>query len=312
MNKAQIDINKIGHPCLFAQETIEEILNRHNKPKEFSIDFLPTLNDRIWGLERKKLVTVGARPSQGKSNLLGELAYSFSGQGKRGILFSFEMTKEECFKRWLANHCSIDNFDLTTGRLAEYYNSRTQEISAFLEDLKTRELVVVEGMGKTFAELFEIIEKVGNIDFVVLDYIQMVRNTAKADEKRVIDDYILKLRELAIKANFLAVIGSQINRGTFDGSKVKEPMMHELKQSGCLEEISDMVILLHWQYFYTREEGKENEYWIHIAKNRGGRTGIFECNIDARYNRICEGMGQKEASTHGTVKSFAEQSCIDK
>lgn len=305
-----IDIEKIGHPSLYVHDVIQESMERHGQPKQFSVDFCPFLDSQIWGMKRKRLVTIAGRPSQGKSNILGELAYSFSGQGKKGILFSFEMSKEEVIERWLACHCQIDNFDITTGRWTEYYNRVSPDVTAFTEDLKKRNLLIVEGMGKNFEELFAIIEKVGDIDFVVIDYIQLVKNSGKDTEKRIIDDYIQRLRELAIKKNMLAVIGSQINRSTFDGTKISEPQLHNLKGSGSIEEISDMVWLLHWWHFYKKEE-PENKYLIDVAKNRGGRTGKFACTIDAKYNRIYEGEIYGYANSGGEVEKRERQGSRD-
>jgi len=132
----------------------------------------------------------------------------------------------------------------------------------------------------------------------------MVKSPRQQSTKEVIDDYILKLGEYAIDRNFCAVIGSQISRGTYDGNKVYPPDMWHLKSSGNLEETSDMVILLHWEYWYTREEGDKNKYWIRVAKNRGGRTGVFECTIQPEFNRIGEDYGllQEHNGTTGMSK----------
>jgi hypothetical protein len=39
-----------------------------------------------------------------------------------------------------------------------------------------------------------------------------------------------------------------------------------------------VVILCHWDYFYTNNEAKRNNYHLCIAKNRQGCTGF--CNVD--------------------------------
>ena len=59
--------------------------------------------------------------------------------------------------------------------------------------------------------------------------------------------------------------------------------------SGALEEVSDLCLTVAWDYFYTREEEIARDYWIRIAKNRDGRTGVFD-NVAfyPEYYRICE------------------------
>ena len=126
------------------------------------------------------------------------------------------------------------------------------------------------------------------IDAVFIDYIQMVKSGGK-NNREAIDDYIKDLREYAIEKDFCAIIGSQINRGTHDGGKVKPPSIWELKGTGSLEEHVDMCILVHWEYFYdhTLDEGR---YWINVAKNRDGRTGEFECSFIPKYYKITESV----------------------
>ena len=46
--------------------------------------------------------------------------------------------------------------------------------------------------------------------------------------------------------------------------------------SGEMEEVADLVFLCHWAYKYTHDEEERNKYWVHIAKNRDGRTGIID------------------------------------
>lgn len=53
----------------------------------------------------------------------------------------------------------------------------------------------------------------------------------------------------------------------------------------CLEEISDCVIICHWNWFYTRE-GNKNDYIVKVAKNRGGKTGEYYCLFEPEYYRI--------------------------
>lgn len=315
-----VDINRVCHPSEIYAEVVAEIIDRNGKPPEFAIRFLPSLNKTVWGFKRKKLVTIGARPSQGKSNMLLQLAYDFASQDKQVLFFSLEMTNYECIQRLIANYCDIDNFELITGRIAEDYTERyAVRINAFNEQLEKTKLILLESIGKTFDELFETIEKFPKADCVVIDYIQNIKGGKFQDNKSAIDEYILKLREYAIKRNFLAVIGSQINRGTYDNSKITPPEMHHLKGSGNIEECSDQVLLLHWNYWYSHDQEEKDNYWVRVAKNRDGRTGIFDCRIEPSRNRIYEGeedgrtieMGEGKGRSGGFVKAEIQRADLD-
>jgi replicative DNA helicase len=217
-------------------------------------------------------------------------AITFAMQGRTILFFTFEMTKEECVERLISRCCSIDNFELMTGRVANDWDTHKDKLNEFYEKLNSLKLIFIESIGKTFDELFCIIETLNTpIDAIFIDYIQLVKsqNTSK-NEKQVIDDYINKLYAYTKTKNFLTIVGSQINRSTHNGKQVLPPEIWEIKGSGAVEEISDLIILLHWQWFYTREEEKKYDYWIRVAKNRGGRTGVFNCQYFPHYYQFKE------------------------
>jgi len=120
---------KVYHPADLIEEHWNEIGRRFGRGKDFSIDFLPELNNKIWGLRRKNLVVVAGRPSQGKSTLMLNMAYSFAKQGKKVFFFSLEMTKEECLERLICNYCNIENIKLHTGNIQDKRNDGKKFLS---------------------------------------------------------------------------------------------------------------------------------------------------------------------------------------
>jgi len=278
------------HPADRYKELYPELLDKHGKPKEFSIDFLPSLDKCIWGLSRKQLVVAAGRTSMGKSVFLVQLAYSLAKQGKRVAFFSLEMTADNCILRMMNLTCGISNWVNIVGISAEEDKAYKPRMTKFQQELDNMRLAIYESYGKTFDEINDSIEQLGGeVDVVIIDYVQMIKGGGKATDKQAIDEYIKQLRELAIKKNFCAIIGSQINRATYykDG-KIKKPELWELKGTGCLEEVADIAILVHWQHHYDADDSPEDEYWIKVAKNRNGRTGQFDCKFEPEYYRLSE------------------------
>jgi len=268
-------IEHISHPSDTFRKHWETILSRDGAPKELSIDFLPELNNKIWGLKKKKLVVVGARPSMGKSSLLLQMAHSFALQGKNVFFFSFEMSKEVCVERLFSCACEVDNWKMTTGKIAKEAKGAifNAKLTNFYSKLEKTNFVLVESIGRNLPHLSKITTMFPfKPDVVFIDYGNMVDTETRKTKKESIDEYIKGLRALAIHNDFCAIMAAQINRKTHD-KKAKEPQLWELKDSGNLEETADMVLLLHWPYWYDREIIAVNDYRIDIAKNRDGRTG---------------------------------------
>lgn len=269
------------------------ILDRCGKGKELSISFLPGLDDKIWGLKKKKLVVVGGRPSMGKSTLMLQLAFSFAEQGKSVVFFTLEMPNALCFERLLCNQCEINNYLTTTGQLSNVHFKYENKVADLEKKMARLKLVFIESMGKTFPEIHRIIEEFKKpVDAVFIDYIQMIKSVG-GNKKDAIDEYIKKLREYAIKKDFCAIVGSQINRGTYDKKKVALPEMWELKGTGDLEEHCDQCFLVHWDWWYSREEEDKEKYWIRLAKNRDGRTGTANCIFKPEYYKITEEVNEQ-------------------
>ena len=289
---------KIVNPADVFPEIYQEILDRYGRPKELSITSLPSIDNKIWGLHKKKLVVVAGRPSQGKSSILLQWAYDFALQGKTVVFFSLEMIISECIERMLINQCLIDNYTILTGSYARDAEEYKEAVSAFDKKLGELKFVLVESIGRTFDEIFQTIESFKTpVDVVIIDYIQQIMAGKRQSKKEAIDEYIKRLRNYAIEKDFCAIIGSQINRGTHDGGKIRTPEMWELKGSGDIEEHSDMIFLLHWQYYYTREEDEKDNYWIRLAKNRNGRTGVFDCAFEPQHYKIKEATHEVETES---------------
>jgi len=287
-----MNFNDIAHPSDILIDLIPDIKERWGRGKDISLSFLPTLDKKLWGIKRKNLVVIAGRPTMGKSDLLLNIAYSAATQKKKVLFFSLEMSKEKCVERLISDRCEVENTLLETGQVI-YKKEFDDKIQEFYEELKTLDLIFLESHGKTIPEILNIIENFGKQDLIIIDYVNMIK-TPLNQRRGAIDEYIKDLRVMAKDMNFCAVIGAQISRETHKNkdSIPKCPNMWELKESGALEEIADLILIVHWEHKYKYEvEGIEDDkekYIIKVAKNKEGRTGEFECRIQPQFCRISE------------------------
>lgn len=215
------------------------------------------------GLRKGQLVTVGARTSRGKSALLLKLALNMSRQGASVLFCSQEMGIPEIMDRAVAL-----NSNLTVGQARR---SERGAVSEILEACgKFSGLPIRWGNQKNFSmEHFTAEVERGKPDILVVDYIQRIQVPSRENRAAHFSDVANGLKSLALHTGTVVITASQLSRG-IEFRDDNTPTLSDLKESGGIEEASDIVILVH-----TPEEdqmaGTRRGNFI-IAKNRNGAT----------------------------------------
>lgn len=279
-----LDLEKIQPIRMYLSGIHEDFEDRGEKPK-LSINTLPILNHKIWGL-KEGLTVLGARTSQGKSALALQIAFDLADQSIPVLFLSLEMTVEALIERLFCNVECVDNHDILTGKFKKDSQIQTKW-RTFVEYVSKIPLLITCGIGKDFYEinkLVQIVEPKPRV--IIVDYVQAVATKA-GQSREMINEYIRYFRQLALENKFAGILCSQINRGAAE-SKSNEPHLYQLKETGVLEEHADTVLLLHWQNFYTKDPSNANEFKINIAKQRNGRTGDHILIYKPEYYKFTE------------------------
>lgn len=270
-----------------------DLSNRGAGP-ELPLYTLPALNLKMGGIRKRKLTVIGGRTSQGKSSFAMQVCYDLAQQCKNVLFLSLEMENQEAAERLLSHDCKIHNRSLMFGHDPENYRHAIR----LGERLKTIPFYISDCIGKTWSEIDKLLNDItanmqSTPDVIVLDYIQNTKGLGT--QKDIIDEYIRHFRELAIRHNFAGVLCSQINR-TNPEAKDKTPQLHQLKGTGFLEEHADVVLLLHWPYFYDRAKDAKH-FELYLAKNKAGETGLINLVYHPEYYEF-EELKTKEEDWH--------------
>jgi replicative DNA helicase len=65
-------------------------------------------------------------------------------------------------------------------------------------------------------------------------------------------------------------------------------MLSDLRESGSLEQDSDMVVLLHREDAYDRESTRPGEADLIVAKHRNGPTATITVAFQGHYSRFVD------------------------
>ena len=209
----------------------DNIAQRTTRPE------LPTgissLDTILWGLHRKQVLCIAARPSEGKTTLGLQIAWNLADAHFVVHFISLEMSKEQLVERQLCNTMNIHNTKLRHGQVDDTIKSKMAHFKTMLDEQKPK-LLITDDVGYHYKQIEDLIDRLNpRPDVVMLDYIQLCTLGRHDSKVEAISEYVRALKQLAVEKNIAIVILSQINRGIKDRAD-KRPRLEELKGSGCI------------------------------------------------------------------------------
>lgn len=223
---------------------------------------LSDLDDLLLGMQPGELVIVGARPSEGKTAFLLQIAQNVARTGQRVAFLSLEVGVAELTERVLANVARIDSRHLRLRRLSAM---EMGEFDAAVEDVQGLPMDLLSDVGTTLARFRGIVrrkQRQGPLGAVFLDYVQLMRHPGARDRFQAVGAISTGLKELAKELQVPIVAAAQLNRN----AQNTRPNLAQLRESGNLEQDADAVVLLH-------TESDSKDLLAILAKNRHGPTG---------------------------------------
>lgn len=232
------------------------------------------LDMKTAGFQRSDLIIVAGRPSMGKTALCLNIAENVALKAKLPVaLFSLEMSKEQLIQRLLCSQARVPGHKLRTGflREADWPNlamaaSRLAEAPIYIDDSPSP--TVLEMRAKARRLKAEV-----DLGMIIIDYLQLVRGAPGTENRQQeISQISRALKALAKELNLPVVALSQLSRAVESRGGDKRPLLSDLRESGALEQDSDVVLFVYRPAMYERTDENENEAEIIIAKQRNGPT----------------------------------------
>jgi replicative DNA helicase len=235
------------------------------------------------GLQRGEYTVVAARPGQGKSAFLHNLADHLAVvEKKRVVLFSVEMGRRAVMLRLLSGRSEIpvpvlrQHKDLSE---AQQFN-----LTSAKDALESSSLIIDDQPDIRIGEIrakCRTLHRKQALDAILVDYAQLVRpdHRNKVREQEV-SEVSHGLQALAKSLNVPVVAAAQLRRA-LAGQDQKRPTLDSLRESGSLEQDADVVVMIHRPRITESDGGvpveKENPVAeILIRKNRNGETVNFK------------------------------------
>lgn len=246
----------------------------------------PDLDSKLHGLRPGQLVVMAGRPAMGKSTIMMDAIRSAALQHDKSVLlFSLEMSTQEVLHRLISAQARVELGNLQTGKVSEEEWARIHRV---YDKIAQSRIGIDDSPGLTVADIrakARAFQSEHGLDMIAVDYLQLLSPVRRLDSRQQeVSEMSRTLKILAKEFGVPIVALSQLNRGSEQRSD-KRPMLSDLRESGAIEQDSDVVLLLHRDEVYNPEI-RVGEADVIIAKQRSGPTGIVPVVAQLHYSRF--------------------------
>ncbi|MHA1471243.1 MAG: replicative DNA helicase, partial [Candidatus Asgardarchaeia archaeon] len=255
------------------------------------------LDNMLAGFQKSDLIILAARPSLGKSALALNFAANLAIEQKIPVgIFSLEMSKDQIVDRLIASLAGVDLWKLRTGRLSDEGESNDftriqqalgilSEAPIYIDDAASSNVLQMRAMARR-------LQASHGLGLIIIDYLQLMESrNPMANIVQQVSEISKALKGLARELNVPVLALSQLSRAVEHRSP-QIPRLADLRESGSLEQDSDVVLLIYREDRYNPETSRKNIADIIIAKHRNGPIGKVELYFDDQ--RVCFRNLEKE------------------
>ena len=263
------------HPAL--QESLEQLEAQFERDGQLT--GVPSgyadLDELLLGFQPSNLIVVAARPGQGKTSFaLGAAAHVAMTERRPVVFFSLEMGYLELTQRLLAAEAGVNSRLLRTGRLGD---ADWAKLSSAVGRLAEAPLYIDDSPHLTVMEMRAKCRRLkalhGDLGLVVVDYLQLMSTPKRGENRQVeVSELSRGLKILARDLDTPVMALSQLNR-SLEYRTDKRPMLADLRESGAVEQDSDVVCFIYRDETYHPDSADKGTAEIIVAKHRNGPTG---------------------------------------
>lgn len=279
--------------------------------KDFLTTGFKSIDNKNGGFYPGQMIVIGARPSVGKSALMGQMAIAMAKAGKKVGIISLEMNNNEIAARLAAIETDIDFWTVfrtiaNDERLHKiFYDKISKETINLPISLSNKTKVNVSEIKAKATKL----KAARGCDCIIVDYLQLVDSTTgnkNYNREQEVAKMSRGLKLMAQELNIPVIVLCQLNRAvTARSYKDRFPRLSDLRESGAIEQDADVVMFLHRDYmsgWQADAEEKTTEFSADLLcpKWRNGSTVHLPLHFDPPKMKFTEILGLRKVSPETT------------
>jgi replicative DNA helicase len=243
------------------------------------------------GFQPGNLVILAARPSMGKSALGLCIAANLAVRHDVPVaLFTLEMSKSEVTQRMMCSEAKVESQRLRNGRLAP---DDWPRLTAACDRLMKAPIYVDDTGSTTIMEVRSKARRLKSreprLGLIIVDYLQLMTSGASVENRvQEVSQISRALKVLARDLDVPILAMSQLSRAV-EQRHDKRPILSDLRESGSLEQDSDLVFFVYRDEYYLGEESEQQGLAeVILAKHRNGPTGLVKLSFLRRYAKFAD------------------------
>jgi replicative DNA helicase len=270
------DLQSIERVLSEYYDRIDQLVRRGDDTYGVPTGFID-LDRLLGGMQPSDFLIIAGRPGTGKTAFMLSAAKNAAQTHKKHVaIFSLEMANEQLVQRLIAQETGIDTHRLRTGKLNE---EDWPLFTHAIEVLGDTRIFLDDTPGLTPLQLRTKCRRLHmeyRIDLILVDYLQLMSGGIRIENRVQEVSYISRnMKILARELNVPVLAAAQLSR-SIEQRADKEPQLSDLRESGSLEQDSDVVMFINRPDLYDKDNLRKNIATIKVAKHRNGPTGNIE------------------------------------
>lgn len=197
-------------------------------------------------VEPGELVTIGARPSRGKSSVARQIAWHWSEKIGDVAFFSREMPVGQLPQLFAQSLCGVSWREARKGYL---HPKDLSVLTETIRNCKKNTKLHIFDKDSTVSQIcarIKAMRQTKEIKAVFVDYLQAYDMEQQKGETRdvAIGRFTRALKDIALDLNIPVILLAQLSRSV--EREEREPRASDLRESGNTEQDSDRVMFVHW------------------------------------------------------------------
>jgi len=254
-----------------AMSDLESIQNRESTYTGIATGFRD-LDVLTSGLQAGNLIIVAARPGIGKSSFATNVARNVAVAGHTVAIFSLEMSRAEIGMRLLCSEAKVPWDKIRNRHVGPDDWSHVVQAAETLHDAP---IFIVDAGNVNIVDIRAKARRLrsrAQLGLIIVDYLQLMSHAGMKrpdNRQQEVAEISRSMKLLAKELDIPVVAISQLNRDP-ERRQDKRPQLSDLRESGALEQDSDLVMFIHRD---DSDPEKKRQAELIVAKHRNGPTG---------------------------------------